>query len=331
MKPWAKRSGFTIVELLIVVVVIAILAAITIIAYNGIQQRAKTSAVQTSLAQAARKIELYKIDNNSYPVDINSAGVNSGEYGNAYQRGLNGDTYCLSFIQGAVSYFVNETDASPRTGGCASSNGLVAEWLFNGNANDTSGSGMNGTVNGATLTTGRSGQANTAYSFNGSNNYIALSSSTPLSFTGGQFTVSTWVKVGTLPSVSAWYDILSSTGGGDWSVGINAASNGSGLLRMTKISQIDSPIGPVIPQNTWKLLTVVFNGPSPATVSYYVDGTLVSTVTWTYGGQGNFAPATKRIGSRASSGYFNGVIDDIRVYNRALSPDEITSLFASAS
>lgn len=331
MKPWAKRSGFTIVELLIVVVVIAILAAITIVAYNGIQQRAKTSAVQTSLAQAARKIELYKVDNNTYPTDIAVAGINSGDYTSAYRRGADGDTYCLSFVQGAASYSVNETDTSPKSGGCASSNGLVAEWLFNGNANDTSGNGMNGTASGATLTAGRGGQANTAYSFNGSNNYIALTNTTPLNFTGGQFTVSSWVKLGTLPTSSAWYDILSSTGGGDWSVGINAAANGSGLLRMTKISQIDSPIGPVIPQNTWKLLTVVFNGPSPATVSYYVDGALANTVTWTYGGQGNFAPATKRIGSRASSGYFNGTIDDIRVYNRALSPEEITSLYASAS
>lgn len=64
-----KRSGgFTIVELLIVIVVIGILAAITIVAFNGIQQRANSSAVTTDLTSFAKKVELLKVDsaNNLY-------------------------------------------------------------------------------------------------------------------------------------------------------------------------------------------------------------------------------------------------------------------------
>ncbi len=60
--------GFTIVELLIVIVVIAILAAITVVAYNGIQARAQDSAITNDLASIKKKIELYKIDNSDlYP------------------------------------------------------------------------------------------------------------------------------------------------------------------------------------------------------------------------------------------------------------------------
>lgn len=61
--------GFTIVELLIVIVIIAILAAITIVAYNGIRNRAYDSAVTSDLSSIAKKFELYKIDNtkNLYP------------------------------------------------------------------------------------------------------------------------------------------------------------------------------------------------------------------------------------------------------------------------
>ena len=55
MKTWAQQRGFTIVELLIVVVVIAILAAITIVAYNGIQDRTKQSVAQNSAAQMNKK------------------------------------------------------------------------------------------------------------------------------------------------------------------------------------------------------------------------------------------------------------------------------------
>ena len=62
-----KSNAFTIVELLIVIVVIAILAAISIVAYNGIQQRARDSERQTELRNVEKALELYKIDNNEYP------------------------------------------------------------------------------------------------------------------------------------------------------------------------------------------------------------------------------------------------------------------------
>ena len=59
--------GFTIVELLIVIVVIAILAAITIVAYNGIQQRARDSQRQNDIKTIAKALEMYYLDNGQYP------------------------------------------------------------------------------------------------------------------------------------------------------------------------------------------------------------------------------------------------------------------------
>lgn len=63
------KSGFTIIELLIVIVVIGILAAITIVAYNGIQSRATETTVQSDLANFSKKVNLFQADNGFYPRD----------------------------------------------------------------------------------------------------------------------------------------------------------------------------------------------------------------------------------------------------------------------
>lgn len=68
MKLWAqKQKGFTIVELLIVIVVIAILAAISIVAYNGIQERARDSQRVQDVKTIAKALEMYYLDNNTFP------------------------------------------------------------------------------------------------------------------------------------------------------------------------------------------------------------------------------------------------------------------------
>lgn len=71
------KSGFTIVELLIVIVVIAILAAITIAAFNGIQQRARDSARTSDIASIHKALELYRADNGIFPsVGTDNIGYN---------------------------------------------------------------------------------------------------------------------------------------------------------------------------------------------------------------------------------------------------------------
>ncbi|NCU38291.1 type II secretion system protein [Candidatus Saccharibacteria bacterium] len=77
---WAKnkKSGFTIVELLIVIVVIAILAAITVVAYNGVQQRARDSERKTELALLAKSIKLYAVDTGNYATTGCGNGVGTG-------------------------------------------------------------------------------------------------------------------------------------------------------------------------------------------------------------------------------------------------------------
>lgn len=75
-----SKPGFTIVELLIVVVVIAILATISIVAYTGIQNRANDAAIQNDLSNFAKKIHLAAADTGEFPA---GGTVMSGGGGNA--------------------------------------------------------------------------------------------------------------------------------------------------------------------------------------------------------------------------------------------------------
>lgn len=72
--------GFTIVELLIVIVVIGILAAITIVAFNGISGQAKDTERKAELSSIQKALERYRIDNGGYPTCASTPGTNLGTY-----------------------------------------------------------------------------------------------------------------------------------------------------------------------------------------------------------------------------------------------------------
>lgn len=70
IKAMKSQKGFTIVELLIVIVIIGILAAIVIVAYNGVTNRAKASKTQSTVANILKKAEAYNAENGTYPTTL---------------------------------------------------------------------------------------------------------------------------------------------------------------------------------------------------------------------------------------------------------------------
>jgi prepilin-type N-terminal cleavage/methylation domain-containing protein len=111
-------DGFTIVELLIVIVIIAILATIIIIAYNGIQQRATVASLQSDLTNASTQLKLFQVDNTSYPLTIDCTQPDSltnkclkiGS-GSTYQYIANNtipQTFCLAETKNNQSYNISQ-------------------------------------------------------------------------------------------------------------------------------------------------------------------------------------------------------------------------------
>jgi len=123
MKVGKNSQGFTIVELLIVIVVIAILAAVTIVAYNGVSNRAKAAAAQSAVSQAAKKIMSYaSINNDQFPATLSDGGVadNGGMvFQYSYDNSSSPRKFCITATGSNVSYFKNNTtQQSPVAGAC---------------------------------------------------------------------------------------------------------------------------------------------------------------------------------------------------------------------
>jgi prepilin-type N-terminal cleavage/methylation domain-containing protein len=119
-----SAQGFTIVELLIVIVVIGILAAITIVAYNGIQERARIATLISDLTAGAKQLKLDQATNSAYPATLAEANGNKGlkastntTYTYTVNNATNPQTFCLSATNGTqVSSVTQDTTAS--AGGC---------------------------------------------------------------------------------------------------------------------------------------------------------------------------------------------------------------------
>lgn len=123
-----KNSGFTIVELLIVIVVIAILAAITIVAYNGITNRAKTSKAQSTAANIGKKMEAYNAEIGNYP-------ANYGQLTGAAST----TTYAVSaadatYTSAAANLTTAPSDEKTIAIGVCTTGLRIAYWKYDGTA-----------------------------------------------------------------------------------------------------------------------------------------------------------------------------------------------------
>lgn len=102
-----KDHGFTIVELLIVIVVIGILAAIVIVAFNGVQNKANTAAVQSDLKNFGKLASLYHAENGEFPSTTNQLnGLKWKATVNSYQQNSMGNALYCAIVAGSNATFV---------------------------------------------------------------------------------------------------------------------------------------------------------------------------------------------------------------------------------
>ena len=230
--------------------------------------------------------------------------------------------------------------------------GLVAHYPFNSNSNDISGNGNNGVVTNATLASDRFGNSNKAYLFNGSNSYITVPNSNSLSASTYQLTISAWVKInqftgGSYKAASIIDKAAANSSG--WGLYYSDIDANISVEKMRFGGYVNINGGTIYPQgphitseaitNQWVHLVFTVDGNSSN--NYYINGVNVSSVgnggnnyslgpnsANMYIGKSGTADGGFIFGLNGSNyNYFNGVIDDVRIYNRALNSNEVNSLF----
>ncbi|MBE0639477.1 MAG: hypothetical protein IH598_13250, partial [Bacteroidales bacterium] len=214
----------------------------------------------------------------------------------------------------------------------------IAWYSFTGNANDAVGSN-HGAVNGATLTTDRFGNANSAYSFDGVDDNISCNFGTNLT---SAFTVSCWYKMPSLPAANTVYEILSkrslcASAFTDFPFGLSVNATGNVTALFSKgddftaenILQSDA-----LAVNQWNFITVTFNANNSAEL--YINGVLATSEVinyevsenaqnWTIGR----ASQENLSGCPITNTHTNGFIDEVKIYNTALTEAQVLAEFNS--
>lgn len=223
-------------------------------------------------------------------------------------------------------WYVTNSGATP-TATPDLTTGLVLDMPMNGNAQDKTVNGNDGTVNGATLTTDRFGNANGAYALNGTSDFIEVQDHATLR--PNLMSIAVWAKTSQLGGVilgksnddgsNEQYDIsMSGYNGIHFAIKQNSsciAGNG------WQVNSANTPIE----DNQWHFVVGSFDGSS---MKIYVDGVLKNTKTnLSQNSIDNCVGGKLTIGKLANSYFFKGSIDDLKIYNRALNAAEVLALY----
>jgi hypothetical protein len=213
-------------------------------------------------------------------------------------------------------------------------NGLVGWWPFNGNANDESGNGNNGTVNGAALASDRNSNINASYNFNGATNKIDLPPNSNIQGNAPR-SISFWFK----PTSSNIYDNIIYKGGNngvgnDFSIIMKVVSNNKYIIVVRRFHDDIFSDSIDFNLNQWNHYCIVYNGTVNSNIKIFKNG--IEQLGRILAGGGltfntsSTSPEFGHLRDQINVDYYLfGSLDDIGIWNRDLSECEIQDLYNS--
>lgn len=262
-------------------------------------------------------------------------GAGNGTYTNAnfdevrvYNRALSPDEIAHLYRLGEDKVGMSLADKN--------ADGLVGHWTFDGadisgsTAEDRSGQGNNGTISGATPATGKKGQG---MSFDGVDDYISIGDKPDLNFERNQpFSVIAWIKQSDTDSGHIISKMLNSGTYRGWDLRTNIVGEVQFILRsdLNGGNFLQTRADNFLDADTWTHFAVIYDGSSNANgVKMYKNG-ISQTAYIEYNGLTGSTMTASGVYINARSGeqeLNKGATDDLRVYDRALSPEEVGDLF----
>ena len=200
--------------------------------------------------------------------------------------------------------------------------GLVAFYPFNGNTNDESGNGHDGTPTGATLTIDQYGNANSAFYFNGTNSYIEASSQIGFAQSPSGFTISAWVNSEEMQSGWIPYAIMAENGNFTFVFTMNRIcfryySGGNDYACYS---------ADTVSTNQWYFIALTYDSME---IKLYKNGKLNALFNTQGPIDNNLSNLT--IGTIwSNTGVFKGLLDEVAIYNRPLNFEEVQNLYISS-
>lgn len=226
-------------------------------------------------------------------------------------------------------------------------NGLVGYWPFNGNANDLSGNGNNGAINGAVSSVDRFGNGESAFGFNGLNQFIEVADSNTLDLTN-KYSIALWVKLEdyslnsnptypqrtmlgkpqlTNPSIATGWAFRAIEGAPYYS------NNSMSYVSAFSTTSVNSGIGTTdsLDLNQWSFLVFTYDSD---TAKLLKNGQLVNKMSVSFSLLNTSEPlffGKEHNSIDSDARWFKGKLDDIGIWNRALTQQEITNLYTATN
>ncbi len=361
-----KRKGFTLIELLVVIAVLGILAGGVLVAINPLKRinQANDTKIKNDIGQIANAMQAYYTFHQSYPNDPGGvyALVTSGDLKTEPKKS-DGTSYsvvgspsgCTTLANDCTNTTISVPLNAPQTPGdswqwSSVTNqagevapiptptpvpsatptptpdplavGLIGYWKMNESSGtqtvtDYSINGITGTSSSSTnVSTGKFGNART---LNGTNESISIPDTSLLRF-GNALTFAVWVNINS--GWSGWRELISRGGwGSGWDIVIDP---GTMDFRSSCLQSTDHYISTgLLTGSGWHHFVVTFDSATHNIISYR-DGSQITSVTTT---SGTLCTSSGGNTIGLGQGAFWGLMDDLRIYNRALSSSEVSNLY----
>jgi len=347
-----NRRGFTIVELLVIIVIIGVLASLIIISFSGVSDRATISSINTDLTNAKKSLLAYQAQdpNESFPnriicptvlaTDICIKASGSGTFSYSANNLTKPASFTLTESVGSYNYMISDSSANPTL---APVNSSIVLNLDVQNINSYSGTGtswndLSGKNNHGTFTAAPIYSSSNSGGINFNATYwVNFSNSSDFWFLNtSQYTLEAWVRPNVNPGAGYWAGIINRESSAQtgfregynlWFTGISGTSDTIYSSERFTAGTPKTATTPALNQsqtvNNWVQLLITYDGNN---MILYRNGSVSGTNT---GATGNIINNTQTltVGSRAGGNAFNGIISVVRIYNKALSASEVSQNF----